>query len=138
MQKSFLFVSRTISQRLCRSSAIPIKQHSSSPRVHRVESSLKGRGWMEEGRLVGEKGGGIIGQISSGTTDYSMAIALVSGKEEGTCVFRYNFSSSHPVPAILRHRDNVRLDLKFPVRKGFLAYDEVCIKTNAEINLEKN
>lgn len=112
MQKSFLFVSRTVSQRLCRSSAIPIKQHSSSPRVHRVESSLKGRGWMEEGRLVGEKGGGIIEQISSGTIhDYSMAIALVSGKEEGTCVFRYNFSSSQPMPAILRHRDNVRLDL---------------------------
>lgn len=36
-----------------------------------ASSRLKGRGWMES-RLVGEKGGGTIGQISSATTDYSI------------------------------------------------------------------
>lgn len=87
-----------------------------------MSSRLKG--WMES-RLVGEKGGGTIGQISS-DTDYSMAIALVSGKEEGTCVFRYNFSSSHPVSTILRYRYNVRLDLNSSSQR-IPCHDEVCI-----------
>lgn len=52
---------------------LPIERHTDQARHHAfiASSRLKGRGWMES-RLVGEKGGGTIGQISSATTDYSI------------------------------------------------------------------
>ena len=102
MQKSFLLVSRFVSQRPCRSSAIPTsntpRHHTRSP--NRSESSRVESSRVESSRMK-EGGSGWIKLVRKEVESYEFSLliresALVNGKEERTCVFRYDFSTSHP------------------------------------------